>query len=221
LDRALLVPFEIITVLKGVRRKKGRRPTIDGFSSIASRYDENGPAIYINRETYSVTTPSGRRLKGTTKSDPISEFRLTHLPGGVGNIQFNQELRFGLEAVRGLFKIAVESVAFFEGLEAARNPELDLVKAFVTKGSGNFRALLMPDPNPGYESYFGPCFRAEDGSRAVGMTILGIGFICDFESDFRTGRLVLAEMSRQGLSGQVIPNWPKSLWLANNPLPAT
>ena len=42
LDRALLTPFEIMTVMKGIPRKKGKKPTVDGFASFASGYDANG-----------------------------------------------------------------------------------------------------------------------------------------------------------------------------------
>jgi hypothetical protein len=216
LDRALLVPFEIITVMKGIPRKKGRRPTVDGFSSISSGYDENGPRFQINREKYDITPEGGKRLKGITKNDPITEFRVKNLGDGRAQISYNQELRFGREAVRGIFKIAIESIAFFEGLDAARDPELDAVKAFVTQGTGDFRVIMVPDPNPAYESYFAQIWRSEEGHRGVGMTILGIGFLCGFDPEFGAIPRLLEAAKQEGIAGQVIPNWPKNLWRKNN-----
>jgi hypothetical protein len=52
LDRALLVPYEIVTVIKRIPRKRGKRPTVDGFSTFSSDYDENGPVLYVNREKH-------------------------------------------------------------------------------------------------------------------------------------------------------------------------
>jgi hypothetical protein len=49
------------------------------------------------------------------------------------------------------------------------------------------------------------------------MTLLGIGFACDFDPEFRDGEMLLSEMKRQSMSGQVIPNWPRRLWVENNP----
>lgn len=216
LDRALLVPFEIATVLKGIPRKKGKRPTVDGFSSVSSSYDENGPRFYINREKFDIVPEGKKRLKGVTKNDPISGFQMTQLNDGRTQITYNQELRFTREAVRGLFKIAIESIAFFEGLDAARNSELDTVKAFVTSGTGNFRAIMVPDPSAEYESYYAPSWRSEDGNRAVGMTILGIGFLCDFDVECRTFPRLLEAAKQEGTMGQVVPNWPKNLWRKNN-----
>lgn len=211
LDRALLTPFEIITVVKDITRKKGKKPTVDGFASFASAHDENGPVLYVNREKHRVRLPSGRWLAGTNANDPITTADWRNNPDGTVRLSYKQELRFGLQAVRGLFKIAVESVAFFEGLEAARSPELDSVKDFVLQGRGGFRAIMMPDQSGAYDSYFGPCLRKEGSDRVSGMTILGIGFLCDFDSEFKGGEMLLSEMRRQSESGQVIPNWPRRL----------
>jgi hypothetical protein len=217
LDRALLTPYEIITVLKGIPRKKGKRPTVDGFASFSSSYDENGPVFYINREKHAVQTPSGKWLRGTSANDPIKDSNWQQLADGLVNITYKLELRFDRMAVRGLFKIAIESIAFFEGLGVIRNTDFDSVKHFVLKGGGNFRAIMMPDQNDTYDSYFGPCFGQEGFARVYGMTLLGIGFLCDFDPEFKGGKFLLSEMRNQSMSGQVIPNWPRHLWMENNP----
>lgn len=216
LDRALLTPFELITVIKGIPRKKRKKPTVDGYGSLASGYDANGPVLYINREKHAVQTPTGKWLSGTSAADPIKDAKLQHMPDGSVKVSYSQELRFDRKAVRGLFKIAVEAVAYFEGLDAARDPALDAVKHFVMHGGGGFRAIMMPDQNSTYESYFAPRQRKEGYHDIYGMTILGIGFICDFDPEFRSGRMLLAEVKRQSLTGQVIPNWPRNLWIENN-----
>lgn len=217
LDRALLTPFEIITVMKGIPRKRGKKPTIDGFASFSSGYDENGPVFYVNREKHSVQTPSGKWLRGTNAGDPIKDAKWKQLPDGTVNISYNQELRFDRMAVRGLFKIAVEAIAFYESLDAARDPALDRVRHFVLRGGGNFRAIMMPDQNSAYDSYFSPCFGEDGFARIYGMTLLGLGFACDFDPGFRGGEMLLLEMRKQSMSGQVIPNWPRRLWIENNP----
>jgi hypothetical protein len=217
LDRALLTPYEIITVMKGIPRKKGKRPTVDGYATISSDYDENGPAFYINREKYAVETPSGRKLVGSRADDPIRDLEWQKNPDGTVKVSYKQEMRFDRQAVRGLFKIAVESIAFFEGLDAAHDSSLSAVKNFVLYGKGDFRAIMMVDQNPAYESYFSPCFLKDGIGRIHGMTLLGIGFACDFDADFRGGRILLEEMRKQSMQRQVVPNWPHQLWTKNNP----
>lgn len=216
LDRALLTPFEIITVLLGVPRKKGKKPTVDGYSSFASDYDENGPAIYINRERFEIKTPTGRVLKGTNSNDPIRDFAYEILPNRKMRTSYNQELRFDKNSVRALFKIALESIAFFESLEIAREKRYDPVRKFMLTGAGDYRAIIMPDANNEHSSYFSPRNTKEGYSDMVGMTILGVGFICDFDPIFRGGKMIMEEAQRQELQAQVIPNYPKSLWKKNN-----
>lgn len=217
LDRALLTPYEIITVMKGIPRKRGKRPTVDGYGTISSNYDENGPAFHINREKYAVQTPSGRKLVGSRADDPIKDLDWQKNPDGTVKISYKQEMRFDQKAVRGLFKIAVESIAFFEGLDAAHHKSLSAVKNFVLHGKGDFRAIMMLDQNPTYESYFGPCYSKEGFDRIHGMTLLGLGFACDFDSDFRGGKMLLEEMKKHSIERQVVPNWPRHLWTKNNP----
>ena len=164
-------------------------------------------------------TPLGRSLKGTNAKDPIRNAQFEHQSDGTVKISYQQEVRFDRKAVRGLFKIAVESIAYFEGLDAACDPALDDVKHFVLAGGGNFRAMLMSDPSLSYESYFAPCSVREGFARVCGMTILGLGFLCDFDPNFRGGKMLLAEARKQAVQAQVIPNWPRSLWTENNPPP--
>lgn len=216
LDRALLVPYEIITVMKGVPRKKGRRPTVDGFTSIASSYDANGPVFYINREKHAVQTPAGKWLGGVSSSDPITDASWQEFDDGTANISDSQELRFDRKAVRCLFKIAVEAIAFYEGLDAARDPLLNPAKHFVLEGGGDFRAIMSPDQNSSYDSYFSPCFAKEGFARVYGMTLLGIGFCCDFDPKFKGGEMLQREFARQSIQSQVVPNWPRHLWVKNN-----
>ncbi len=216
LDRALLTPFEIVTVIKGIPRKKGRRPTIDGFSSLASSHDENGPVLYVNGEAHSVKMPNGKVLKGLSPDNPIQDVRITRRHDGLTNISHTQQLRFDYKAVRGLFKIAFESVAYFQGLAVAQEDRFDEIRKFVKTGKGNFKALITPDPSESYESYVHGGASKPGHEMVVGMTILGVGFICDFDPEFRSGDLLIVEFKRQNQSVQVIPNWPKALWKENN-----
>lgn len=47
-DRALVRQFETISVMYGVPRKRGRKPTIDGWSALASSNGAEGPEIHVN-----------------------------------------------------------------------------------------------------------------------------------------------------------------------------
>ena len=130
LDRALLTPFELMTVVRGIPRKKGKRPTIDSYSSVSSRQADTGPEIYINRERYRITPPFGKKLGPTSHKDPFHDVSLERLSNGRANLHVKQRLQFDRDAVRGLFKIALESIALNQGVEATLDSQFDAVRNF-------------------------------------------------------------------------------------------
>lgn len=219
LERALLTPFEFLTVIKQIPRKNGKLPTVDGFSSLSTGYDENGPVIYMNREKYSVQAPNNKLLIGTNKLDPIQNFEYNHLKDGKVDVSWKQELRFDRKAVRCLFKIALEIIALTEGLDAVRNRKYDAVKHFVSNGSGKFRAIMTADLDDSYLSNFSPRIIRDSDTGYLAMTILNVGFICDFDPNFTKGKMILNEMSACSIYAQVIPNWPMKLFRQNNQHP--
>lgn len=216
LDRALLTPFELITVVKGIPRKRGRMPTVDGLRSLKSGYENGGFALYINRNTYPVVAPDGRSLMGTNKSDPLQNFRYDVFPDGTAEIKFDHELRFDRKSVRGLFKIAIEAIAYFEGLDAARCVSLNAIKHFVMEGGGDFRAVIVLENDSTCVSYIEPCRIGLSGSRIFGVTLLDLGFVCDFDDKFENVREIIIKAEEISISTQVLPNSPRDLWRKNN-----
>jgi len=199
LDRAVLKPFELITVVKGSPRKKGKRPTVDGFSTVSSGYDENGPTIFINREGRSIKLPNGKYLGPHNSQDPFQNFKHELLPSGQVKISYSQRLELTRAGVRGLFKIALESVAFFEGLAVALSPEFDGIRRFVRCDEGSFMVVMVADPSKAYDHYFAPSFSKSGFARMVGMTILGVGFACDFSPDGSGAKLFIENAKAQGI----------------------
>jgi hypothetical protein len=204
LDRALLKPFELLTVVKGIPRKKGRPPTVDGFSTVASRWAAAGPEIYMNREKFSVASPAGKRLGPTSKADAFQDFAHEPQPDGQVKISFKQRLRFDRNAVRGLFKTALESVAYFHGVEFVLDDQFDPIRSFVRHDRGDFSALLL-EGGP-FNSYFAPPQSKDGRPLVVGMTILSVGFICDLDPEFRNGLDLEREIAKQGLGYFRLPN---------------
>lgn len=192
--------------MKGIRRKGGKRPTVDGFATVASGYDENGPAFFFNREKFAVKTPTGKMLAPTSRLDEIEHFEMTHLGDGQISVTMRQRLLFDRKAVRGLFKIALETIAYHEGIECAAQSKFDHVRKFVKDDIGNLAAVMLPG-GP-FDNYFTNRFTNDRGETMVPMTILEIGFICDFDRDFKNGLNIAAIAALNGIGSSKIPNWP-------------
>jgi hypothetical protein len=195
-----------MTVFHGIRRKGGKRPTIDGLATMSSGYDENGPAFFINREKFAVKTPSGKMLAPTSKLDEIENVEIAHLGDGKVDLTIRQRLLLDRKAVRCLFKIALETIAYHEGLESAAHSSFDHVRKFVMEDEGNLAALMMYG-GP-FSSYITNRFTNDCGEVTVPVTILQIGFICDFNANFKNGQNIAAISSLSGVGSQKVPNWP-------------
>jgi hypothetical protein len=188
LDHALLKPFELMTVFQGMPRKGGKAPTVDSHSSFASGYENGGPAFFFNRGKLPVKTPMGKALGPTSKRDVIEEFKITNLGDGTAEISLRQRLEFGREAVRGLFKIAFETLAFAAGTELVLDPKFDPIRSFVIDDLGSYHALMQTTAGNGdaHIKIVG------DGTGLVSVDVFDQRFICDFHPTFRNGLNLMA-----------------------------
>lgn len=204
LDRALLKPFELMTVVRGIPRKKGKRPSIDGYSTISSDYRNSGLKLYINREKYAIDTPSGKKLGPTSAIDHFHDVTLEKLPGGRAKLEIKQRLQFDRKAVRGLFKIALESIALHQGAEAALDAAFDGVRRYVRYDEGNYSAVMtIGDP---YDAYLSNPWSKDGRPPIIGMSILKVGFLCDFDPEFAGGMELMAAASQMGEGSFRLPN---------------
>lgn len=146
----------------------------------------------------------GKRLGPTSSRDDIADFTLEELTEGQRRLRFNQRLSFGRKAVRCLFKIALESIAFYEGVERARDPIFDPIRRFVRDDLGDFKALLLPG-GP-FNNYMGRRYAKEGCHSMVPFTIFELGFVCDFDPEFKGGKNMQAVGLVSGEVATVLPN---------------
>lgn len=182
LDNALLKPFELLTVMTGTVRKGGRSPTVASHSSFASRTENGRPELFFNREKFSVNPPMNRNLGPTSKNDPIEEFTVKEFENGKVQFALKHRMDFTREAVRALFKIALQTIAYVAGPDIALDDKFDPIRNFVLNDLGNYKALHGLGHAETAIKIVG------DGTELVSFSILGYWFICDFDPEFRNGR---------------------------------
>lgn len=204
LDRALLLPFEPITVIRGIPRKRGKPPTIDGFSTVASLHKPQGPHIFVNRDQNFVQMPNGKRLGPKSAKDPFEEFVVEKLPNGQSKIQIKQRLQFNRNAVRALFKISLEALAFNRGLDFGLSGQFDNIRQFVRYDVGEYSAILTSGEP--YDIYTSIAQKSEDCPIVATICILQLGFICDFDPNFSNGIELLAAAEKLGEGAIRLPN---------------
>lgn len=129
---------------------------------------------------------------------------LEKLPGGRAKLEIKQRLQFDRKAVRGLFKIALESIALHQGAEAALDAAFDGVRRYVRYDEGNYSAVMtIGDP---YDAYLSNPWSKDGRPPIIGMSILKVGFLCDFDPEFAGGMELMAAASQMGEGSFRLPN---------------
>lgn len=181
LDAALLRPFELLTVSLGIPRKGGRRPTIDGWRGMKSRWVGEQPELFLNAGPDDVVTPIGT-LKVASKAAGIQSITTPDhpVPGQRVDIGIRHDLRFGRKFVRGIYKCGFELLLLQIGLDLAQDPAFDRVRSFCLDDEGDLSALVIfrEFDRVGVSSYF---MEPElPSSAACSFELFGMEFICDF-----------------------------------------
>jgi hypothetical protein len=141
LDHALVNSFDIPRLLAGQRGKKGRGPFVNGRKNIYAAPHEGELTLFVNAGPGDVTLPNGRILKapdGSAQSVVATET----ITGDRVRVRIRATLLQDPRLPRALHKVALETVAFFHGVEAALDHSLDTVRDYVLTGSGNPRRIL-------------------------------------------------------------------------------
>lgn len=177
-DQALLKQFEVATVVYGVRRKGGRRPTIDNWPSISSKHLATGQHIFINAGP-KIVEAEGKHLYPAAKSNGIFDARIEPEAGRLGfSQQFGNDPRF----VRALYKIGLNLIARHYGVTEAADARYEHIRAFVRgrPDAPELRAAMDTTQTIGpVTSASNPIKKAGRDFPLFSVTILGLMFLID------------------------------------------
>jgi len=174
-DQALVRQFEVVTVMTGIPRKKGKRPTIEGWAPIHGSIGPEGPEIHLNAGPGDVTI--GRKvLKPVGGSTGVHSVNVTR-HGSEATLSFGIDIGRDPKLRRALYKIGLETIAYFNGMPRALHTDLDPVRAYVRQGIGDFAALVM-DAEDGAGHRISLPYAGPDGL-IVPVTLFGITFLLD------------------------------------------
>lgn len=205
-DQALVRQFEVQTVMAGIPRKKGRRPTIEGWAPLRGAQGPNGPILHLNAGPDDVII-DGRPLKPAGRATGIHSVEMSR-DGRVGTLRFSMDIGRDPKLRRALYKIGLETVALYLGLPRALDPAFDPVRAYVRHGAGDFAVIVM-DAGAGDGHEVSAPWKGPEGL-IVPVTIFGVSFLLDLTQDQKGLTRIESELRRtQGGEG-----WS---WLGGRP----
>ena len=182
IDHGLLKQFELISVMYGVRRKNGKKPTIDSWRAISSKHAAGGPHLFINGGPETVDAP-GKKLYPAGKSNGVTDIWIKPEEGKLGfKMEFGNDARF----LPALYKIGLSLVGKYYGAETASAPAYNHIRAFVG-GDVSEQALTAVlitkiDPQP-LSNASGPILKLGRAYPVFRVTILGLTFLLDLAPD--------------------------------------
>lgn len=132
IDQVLLKQFEIMTFIKGVRRKKGRPPTVEAWPSVRGRRRNGRPELSINAGPGNVDA-WGKALKPARASHGIADLQFER-DADLGRVTLTQTFGDDPKFTRAIYKVAISSFAYHMGPELVRQTEFDAVRSYVTNG---------------------------------------------------------------------------------------
>lgn len=178
LDRAIVDEFDVPAFHSGVSRKKSRPSRIDSRGNMVGYRTDQGPVFAINMERYPVTTPDGVRVAAAGGSTRNIRAKLEKV-GDRAQISFKTPFGSSPLFVRGIHKIALGSVAYFLGAEAALQPDMDSVRSHVLQGVGERRIIVRPTGDTDYRNVVWVPYKQEGGALTVVLRLATLEFVVD------------------------------------------
>lgn len=196
IDQALLKQFELMTFIKGVRRKKGKPPTVESWPSLRGRHGDKGTELMINAGPGRVDA-WGKSLLPANNSHGIADARMD-VDGHVAKVTFTQAFGDDPKFIRALYKVALSSLAHWLGPSYARSRNLEGVRKFVLTGEGSFGVILFPSQEVTGHKFPPPFSDKMNAVLGMAFTIFGIEFIVDFLPDQKAMRRLHSGLVMQG-----------------------
>jgi len=182
LDLALAESFDFLRFRFNIKGKDGKDPVITGRTNLYARYGKNGPEIHVNIGKEKVET--FYKVLNPYQGKAIDvKANITELPGKMAYIKIEGNIGHHPKLSRALHKIALESVAYFLGVEAVLHEKYDQVRDFVLKGNGNRVIFLLAPSRWEYKNIVEAPYIDEEGNYCVFMKIAGIIAIVDLSSN--------------------------------------
>lgn len=182
LDSAVANEFDLLSFISGVPRKGGKPPAVASRGNVFGSYFEGSPTLSFNMERHAVEAHDGSHLAsfhGSARNVPIKVTVNGSVVTASGSAAFGQSPKF----LRGLAKIALSSVAYFLGAEAALDARHDRVRDFVVLGIGERHALVRFSEDSTYRNTVWAPFQSENGGLAVTFRLAIVEILMDLSAD--------------------------------------
>ena len=141
IDQAVIDDFDILVFQNDIPRKNNKKPIINNRGNLLGKHTEEGKSIFINMENYAVESPFGDKIS-SSKGQKRNVNATFSVKGKKAKIKFQITIGESQKFVRGIYKIAFESLVFRLGIEEANKSKYDIIRDYVLNGIGKRKILI-------------------------------------------------------------------------------
>jgi hypothetical protein len=184
IDQAVIDNYDFMTFFQGIPRKRNRPPIISNRGNVIGRIISGEPFLQINMEKYPISTDDGTQLapSGKSKRSIKSKFERK---GKYAHVNFKISIGDDRKFIRGIYKIAFESLVFFLGANLSLNKSFDAIRDYVLRDIGERKILLLSPEDNSYRHEILPPYSGDVDEYVVGMRLGVINYIVDISPNMR------------------------------------
>jgi HNH endonuclease len=147
LDQVVADDFDFLLVMNGARRKRGRPSEVASRGNVYATSAQTCPIIFFNLDAVEHAEFGEQRIgpyRGRTR-DIRAQLQVE--ANGTATVKFEVALGQNKKFVRGLYKIALNSIARFHGPDVARAEHFDWIRQYVRHGGPQRRVIVTAAPD--------------------------------------------------------------------------
>lgn len=181
LDQAILNDLDFFAFVNGIPRKGKRPPQISCRGNVVAYRKDYENIIFFNLS---------KTEKVVTDGIIVSPFRKTerNIWANFGGDEVSFTLNIGRDPkfVRGILKIAFNSVVYFLGSETFLRGEYDSIRNFVKQGKGNREIIMFPSQKQDYKNEVKLLILGEDPNEyGILLRLAAIDFLIDLSPSLK------------------------------------
>jgi hypothetical protein len=178
IDRSIIDEYDIMCFHAGIPRKHGA-PRVDSRGNAVAHYGPEGPAFYLNMESYPKKTKDGIRM-AAFRGRPRNVRGLgVNVEGETTTISYTVSFATSPLFGRAVHKIAFESFTYFCGTETALHQRFDPVREYVMSGTGRRDIILLATESDRFQHEVRTPYRTSDGNYAMAIKLGSIEYFID------------------------------------------
>ena len=213
LDQVVADDFDFLLVMNRIKRKGGRPAEVASRGNVYAASTAEGPNIFFNLESIAHTAPTGQTVGPFRGRERDIRPQINRLSNGQAEVSF--EVAFGQHKkfARGLYKIALSSIAFLLGPERALQQKYDWIRTYVRHGGARRHILLTAAADKRFMLASYPPWTSEEGEEAMEVRIGMAEFLLDLsEGEVHLPRLLeRASVSFGEGNFSVFPAWSNEI----------